>query len=265
VSKAITRLEARLGVRLLNRTSRSVSLTDEGRTFLHACRDAVNGVRGAEEQVSQNLKAPRGQLSLSLPLMLGKLVILPALKQLSDRHPALTVRASLTDRFVQLEDEELDAVVRVGVLPSSRFPARRLRNVRWVTVASPGYLARRGVPAVPGDLAAHNCLKFLLPNGIVRGWEYAPRDGTEATETPPTRGSLIADHGEALVEAALSGLGLFQAHDYVVTDALAQGRLVEVLAEFAAPGPPISLLLAPGRRSAAKVRAFVEFIVELLG
>jgi DNA-binding transcriptional LysR family regulator len=196
--------------------------------------------------------------------MLGKLVILPALKQLSDRHPALTVHASLTDRLVPLEEEDLDAAVRVGVLPSSRFPARRLRNVRWVTVGAPGYLARRGVPRVPDDLAAHNCLKFLLPSGIVREWEYASGDATGPVRTPPTRGTLIADHGEALVEAALSGLGLFQAHDYVVGEALAQGRLVEVLADFTAPGPPISLLLAPGKRSSAKVRAFVEFIVELL-
>lgn len=264
VSKAITRLESRLGVRLLNRTSRSVSLTDEGRTFLHACQDAVTGVRVAQDQLAQNLTAPRGPLSVSLPLMLGKLVILPALKHLLDRHPALSVHAILTDRFVSLEEEDLDAAVRVGVLPSSRFPARRLREVRWVTVASPGYLARRGVPRVPADLAAHNCLKFLLPNGIVREWEYA--NGAEATgvATPPTRGTLIADHGEALVEAALSGLGLFQAHDYVVGEALAQGRLVEVLGDFAAPGPPVSLLLAPAKRSSAKVRAFVDFMVELL-
>jgi DNA-binding transcriptional LysR family regulator len=134
VSKAITRLEAKLGVRLLNRTSRSVSLTDEGQAFLAACQEAVSGVRAAEERVAVAARSTRGRLSLSLPLILGKVVILPALKRLSDRHPALVVDASLTDRFVSLTEENLEAVVRVGAVENERLVMRRLRSVAWVTV-----------------------------------------------------------------------------------------------------------------------------------
>src|SRR6478609_6230594 len=127
VSKAITRLEARLGLRLLNRTSRSVSLTEEGEAFLRGCREAVVSVRSAEA---------RGRPTISLPLLLGKLVVLPALKQFCDRYPALAVHASLTDRVLSLADENVDAVVRVGKVSNSRLSARKLRDVRWVTVAA---------------------------------------------------------------------------------------------------------------------------------
>ena len=263
VSKAITRLEARLGLRLLNRTSRTVSLTEEGEAFLRGCQEAVSSVRAAEERVMQAHRAPRGRLTVSLPLLLGKLVVLPALKQFCERYPALTVHASLTDRVVSLAQENVDAVVRVGTLADSRLSARKLGDVRWVTVASPTYLARRGIPRTPDELASHDCLKFVLPNGTVQEWEFAALGSDVAAIR--TRGSLLCDHGEGLIEAACSGLGVFQAHDYSVAEPLAGGRLVEVLAEFSAPGPPISLLVAPGRRVSAKIRAFVDFVVATLG
>jgi len=263
VSKAITRLEARLGLRLLNRTSRSVSLTEEGETFLRGCQEAVVSVRSAEERVLQAHRAPRGRLTVSLPLLLGKLVLLPALKQFCERYPALSVHASLTDRIVNLADENIDAVVRVGTLPDSRLSARKLREVRWVTVAAPTYLAQRGIPRTPDELSSHNCLKFVLPNGTVQEWEFARREAKPPATS--THGSLFCDHGEGLIEAACAGLGVFQAHDYAVTQALATGKLVEVLAEFSTAGPLVSLLVAPGRRSAPKVRAFVEFVVDLVG
>ena len=265
VSKAITRLETKLGVRLLNRTSRSVSLTDEGHTFLRASQEAVANLRTAGAQLSLGAREPRGTLLVSLPLMLGKLVILPALQRLNERYPALVVQATLTDRFVSLAEENLDAVVRIGTLPNSRLAVHKLRRARWVTVASPVYLARRGVPRTPLDLSAHNCLKFLLPNGLTREWEFSAKGGPTPSQTVVTRGTLIADHGEGLVEAALAGLGIFQAHDYVVSEALARGRLVEILADYKSPGPPISLLLSPGKRSSPKVRAFAHLVQELLG
>ena len=265
VSKAITRLEAKLGVRLLNRTSRTVSLTDEGHTFFRASQQAVASLRAAGTQVGLAAREPSGTLTVSLPLMLGKLVILPALNRLSENHPALVVRATLTDRVVNLAEENLDAAVRVGELPDSGLAVRKLRPVRWVTVASPVYLARRGVPRAPSDLSAHNCLKFLLPNGLTREWEFSAKGERRPDRTVPTRGTLIADHGEGLVEAAISGLGIFQAHDYVVSEAVARGRLVEVLADFRSPGPPVSLLLGPGKRSSPKVRAFAQLVTGLLG
>ncbi|HYQ01149.1 MAG TPA: LysR family transcriptional regulator [Polyangiaceae bacterium] len=263
VSKAITRLEARLGLRLLNRTARAVSLTDEGEAFLRGCQDAVQNVRSAEERVLLAHRAPRGRLTVSLPLLLGKLVVLPALKQFCERYPALSVHASLTDRVVSLADENVDAVVRVGTLANSRLSARKLRDVRWVTVAAPAYLAQRGLPRTPADLTSHNCLKFVLPNGTPQEWLFAKPGAKAGTSATP--GSLFCDHGEGLIEAACAGLGLFQAHDYSIAKPLAAGRLVEVLADFSASGPPISLLVAPGKRVSPKVRAFSEFIVGAVG
>lgn len=263
VSKAVTRLEARLGLRLLNRSSRRVSLTEEGDAFLRGCQQAVSSMRSAEEHVLLAQRAPRGRLTVSLPLMLGRLVVLPALRAFSERYPALSVHATLTDRMVNLADENIDAVVRVGTIADSRLPVRRLREIRWVTVAAPSYLARRGHPRVPADLSRHNCLKFLLPNGTVREWEFTAREG-EVTPTPP-HGTLLCDNGDGLIAAAESGLGIFQAHDYSVKDALTTGRLVEVLEQYEAPGPPISLVIAPGKRSSPKVRAFVELMLEVVG
>lgn len=262
VSKAITRLEARLGLRLLNRTSRAVSLTEEGETFLRGCQEAVASVRMAEERVQQTQRTPRGRLTISLPLLLGKLIVLPALKQFCERYPSLSVHASLTDRVVSLADENVDAVVRIGSVPDSRLSARKLGDVRWVTVGAPAYLAKRGIPRTVDELASHNCLKFVLPDGTVQEWILGPA-GAERRPTTAT-GSLFCDHGEGLIEAACAGLGLFQAHDYSVAQELATGRLVEVLPALSAPGPPISLLVSPGRRASPKIRAFVDFIVEIL-
>lgn len=263
VSKAITRLEARLGLRLLNRTARAVSLTEEGEAYLRGCQEAVANVRAAEERVLQAQRAPRGSLTVSLPLLLGKLVLLPALKQFCERYPALSVRASLTDRVLSLADENIDAVVRVGTLPNSRLSARKLRDVRWVTVAAPAYLAQRGTPRTPDELSSHNCLKFVLPSGTAQEWEFGAIGA--APRAVATQGTLLCDHGEGLIEAACAGLGVFQAHDYSVAKHLAAGRLVQILADYAAPGPPVSLLVAPGKRSSAKVRAFVEFVVATMG
>jgi DNA-binding transcriptional LysR family regulator len=263
VSKAITRLETRLGLRLLHRSSRSVSLTEEGETFLRGCQEALVSVRAAEDQVVQAQRAPRGRLRISLPLILGTQVILPALKRFCDRYPALQVHASLTDRVLSLADENVDAVVRVGTLADSRLSARKLSEVRWVTVAAPAYLARRGTPRTPDDLAAHNCLKFVLPSGTAQVWQFRAPDAEPALIT--THGSLACDHGEGLIEAACAGLGIFQAHDYAVATLLASGRLVEVLGDWATPGPPIWLVVATGNRRSPKIRAFAEFMLDTMG
>jgi len=263
VSKAITRLEARLGLRLLQRGSRSVSLTDEGATFLRGCQEALVSMRAAEEQVVQAQRAPRGRLRVSLPLILGKRVVLPSLKRFCDRYPALAVHASLTDRVLSLEDENIDAAVRVGALADSRLSARKLSEVRWLTVAAPAYLARRGTPHSPDELGAHNCLKFVLPNGIAQEWLFQAPGSQPAIVA--TQGSLACDHGEGLIEAACSGLGIFQAHDYSVAPLLATGLLLEVLADYSTPGPPIWLVVAPGNRRSAKIRAFAEFMLDLMG
>ncbi|HZH02292.1 MAG TPA: LysR family transcriptional regulator [Myxococcaceae bacterium] len=263
VSKAIKRLEDGLGVRLFNRTSRSVELTEEGQAFLKGCQDAVSSLAAVREHLSQLQRAPRGRLTVSLPLTLGRLCVMPAVPRLLAAFPGLSVQAILTDRFVHLTDEGVDAAVRIGEPLEPGLVTRRLGTVRWVTVASPSYLARQGTPRTPADLRDHNCLKFLLQKGTLAPWEFTDAKGTRV-EGASSSGNLTSDHGEGLVEAALGGLGLVQAHDYFVADRVGRGELVEVLKPFAAPGPPISLILAPKKRSAPKVRAFADFVVGLL-
>jgi DNA-binding transcriptional LysR family regulator len=255
VSKAIAKLEADLGVELLRRTSRTVSTTTEGDAFLRRCRTAIDEVLAAREGASQSGKAPRGLLRVSLPPALARMVVAPALPQLTARHPLLEVELVCTDRFVRMTEEKIDVAIRIGKLEPQSALSRRLRVVRWMTVASPAYLARRPAPATPADLAAHELLAFVLPNGKRAPWRFA---GDVTLE--PSRGA-IADDGLVLVELAAAGLGIVQAHDYMVASRVAKGELVPVLAEHAAEGPVVSVL---ARTSSAKTRAFLDFAAAAL-
>src|SRR6266568_2756876 len=226
VSRAIAKLESDLGIRLLNRTPRTVTLTPEGTLFYRECQAAVAGVRNAREAISTALESPRGVLRVSLPLALGELVVMPALPRLVSRHAGLSIEAILTDRFVDLVAENVDAVVRIGEPRSSGLKRHRLPPVGWSTVASPSYLAARGTPRRPEDLAQHNCLHFVLPNGTIQPWQFCTKRGGAVRIT--TEGNLSSDHPGGLLQATLAGLGVLQAHSYMVSAAVAEGRLVEI-------------------------------------
>lgn len=262
ISKAIAKLEAELGVRLLRRTSRSVSTTPEGEAFLERCREALGQMLAAREVASETQRAPRGRLRLSLPLALGRLLVMPALSQLLSRHPLLSLEITLTDRFVRLAEEGIDLAVRIGTVKQAALVRRPLRAVRWVTVGAPDYLARRGTPHAPSQLAGHNCLRFVLSSGRCQDWVFRARDSGRALDVA-VEGNLIADDGMALIQSSAAGLGLVQAHDYMVAGPLARGELIEVLREHAAEGPPISAVMLPGRQRSPKVRAAIDFLVAL--
>jgi DNA-binding transcriptional LysR family regulator len=168
------------------------------------------------------------------------------------------VQAILTDRFVLLSDENIDAAVRVGHFDDSRYVlAHRLRTSRWVTAASRRYLAEVGEPSSPEALAQHECLRFIMQSGRPQDWHYRVK-GTKVTA--PVSGRLTADDGEALVAAAIEGLGLVYAPDFMIEEELARGELVEVLRPYALPGPALSVLCPPGRNRSANVRAFVRLM-----
>lgn len=262
VSKAIARLESELGVRLMNRTARAVTLTDEGMVLYRESLNAVAAMRNAREAVGQRQGTARGTLRVSLPLALGELVIMPALGPLLARFPGLHIEASLTDRPVDLTAENFDVVVRIGRFARATGLARRtLPPVRWATVAAPSYLARRGTPLRPGDLGEHNCLQFILPRGVPQPWHFSSGAGSSAAVT--VRGNLASDHPGGLLQATLAGLGLLQVHRYIVAHAIAQGRLVEVLAEHQPPPLPTAVFFAAGRGRSPKVRVFVDAMVDL--
>lgn len=263
VSKAVKRLEAELGVLLLHRTTRKVSLSEEGARFLARCEDAIAHVQAGRDQAAAAQKVPRGELVVSLSYVLGPTLV-ARLPRFLARYPALRVSLRLTDRRVRLVDERIDVALRLGPLPDSSLVARKLLEPRWATVASPGYLARHGTPATPEALGEHACLRFRSPRGKAVPWTFldAPGGSPRALEVP---GRVDLDQGELLVAAAAAGVGVAQVLDFMVAEPLREGRLVEVLGELRAPGPTVHAVVLPGQQGTPKVRAFLEFVAEALG
>lgn len=263
VSKAVAALEAELGVRLLHRTSRHVAPTPEGEVYLRHCREALDRLVAGRDLVTHAAQVASGRLKVSLSFVLGRLVV-AALPRLLSRYPGLVVHLSFSDVPINLVEQEVDVALRIGDLDDSALVARRLRRPRWVLVASPNYLARVGAPEDPADLARHAALHFNRPTGQPAPWRFAAIDGTEAHPFLAER-PLLLDHGDLLVDAAIAGLGLAQVFDFMVAEPVRRGELVEVLADRSLPGPPISALCLAGRQRVPKIRAFIDFAVEVFG
>ena len=259
VSKAIRRLEGDLGVRLFDRTTRRVELSDEGRRFFHRCRAAVEAVRDGRDALALALEDPRGEVTVSLSPALGPPVV-ARLGRLVDRHPALRVHLRVSDHIARLVDEGVDVALRTGALPDSSLTGRRLRRIRWATVASPAYLATASAPVDPDDLVRHRCIAFVAPGGSPVPWRFVVH-GQQVSVRPESR--LDLDSGPLTVAAAEAGLGICQAFDFMVADALRAGRLVPVLERYAAAGPPMTALCLPGRQQLPRVRAVLDFLAEV--
>jgi LysR family transcriptional regulator for bpeEF and oprC len=258
VSKAVKKLEGELGVKLLERSSRLVTLTKAGETFLERCRQAVLTMQGAHEAMRGVAKEPQGELTVTMPFILAPFVV-PRIGRFSAQYPRLSFRFNMSDRLARLADESYDVAIRMGELGDSSLVARALRKTSWATVAAPSYVARYGAPKTPADLAQHNCLRFIAPNGKAPDWVF--REGGRSIASR-LKGNLLIDHGTWLLSAAESGLGICQALDFMVEEPLREGRLVEVLTSFSAPGPRIHALTTAGRASSPNVRAFMRFLVD---
>jgi len=260
VSKAISRLEDQFKVRLLHRTSRSVTMTPEGTAFYERCRQILADLGDAEQLLSQARETPRGVLRITLPLSVGRLHLARVLPEFVERYPELTVEASLTDRLVDLIEEGYDVAVRMGKPPDTRLIARKLATASLTTCASPAYLKRNGLPRTPEDLAGHNCIRFVVPaTGRAQDWKFQ-RDGKRFGIS--VSGNLTLDHAEALVEAALAGTALIQISSYVTGAAIRDGRLKAVLTGFEVESPAIWVMYPQNRHLTPRVRAFVDFLVE---
>jgi len=211
VSKAVARLEERLGVKLLSRTSRAVALTPEGKLFLGRCREAVASVHAGHAQLTRARAQPRGDVHVSTSFILGPILV-AALPELAVRYPDLIVHLELTDRVSGLLTEDVDVALRVGVRTSSSLVSRVLYRPRWATVASPDFLRRCGAPARPAELPRYNCLRFVVPRCHPVPWWFA-----EARDQAPTphevTGNLLVDQGELLLTAAIAGSGIAQLLD----------------------------------------------------
>lgn len=262
VSKGLARLEQRLGVRLLNRTTRKVSLTDDGQAFLDRCRQILADAQDAEDLLTRRRVALSGRLRVQMPVGFGRVVVLPSLPRFLEAHPELAIDVELSDRIVDLAEEGIDVALRIGDIPDSRLIARKIYAIRFVTCAAPAYLARHGTPSTPEDLHDHACLPYWLPaTGRYRPWWFA-RDGVPFSL--PVTGRLNINHSEALIDAAVEGAGIVTVATFLVAHALATGKLCVVLRDFATGGPPISAVYLPSRQLSLRVRAFLDFVTRLV-
>ena len=260
VSKAISRIENAFKVRLLQRSSRSVTLTAEGSVFYHRCRRILLDLQEAEQALSQARQVPRGVLRVSLPLALGRRPLARLLPEFVRRYPEVAIEARVGDRMVDLIEEGFDVAVRLGQPEDSRLVARRLATGELVTCAAPAYLKRHGTPKAPEELRTHNCARFIVPStGVARDWMFQ-RNGEVVSIG--VSGNLAFDHSESLVEAATAGTAIIQISSYVTGPALQQGLLKPILTRFVAPTAPVWALYPQNRHLTPRVRTFVDFLAE---
>jgi len=258
-TRAVASLERHLGALLLQRTTRSLRLTEPGEVFLADCRRILAELDAAEAAVTGARHEPRGTLAVTAPALFGSRHIAPLLFEFLDRHPALQARALFTNRLVHLVDEGFDVAVRIAELPDSGLTAVPVGRMRAVVVASPGYLDRHGVPREPADLAGHRAIGFTIAGQDRAGWHFGRG---RLAAAPQER--LVVNANEVKVAAAVAGQGLARALAYQVTDEVRDGRLRVVLAAHEPPPVPVHLVYPAGRGAAAKVREFVQFAAQRL-
>lgn len=258
VGKSVARLEDKLGVRLFHRSTRSVTLTSEGSLFLERSRRILAEIEAAELELSQANAAPRGRLRVSLPLVSS--LILPVLGEFMRAYPDIELDLDFSDRLVDVIEEGFDAVVRTGEPADSRLTARRLGTFRSVLVASPDYLARRGVPMTPSDLLQHTCLHYRFPNsGKLEPWALQALPDTPELLLPV---SMVCNNIETRVCFALQGLGIAYLPDFAVQALLAEGRLLPVLPSHVQRTGVFHVLWPASKHASPKVRALVAFLSE---
>ncbi|MDR6289536.1 MULTISPECIES: LysR family transcriptional regulator [Inquilinus] len=256
VTRAVAAVEDRVGARLLHRTTRIVRLTEAGARFLEDCRRILAEVEEAEAAAAGLHAEPRGQVSITAPVLFGRLHVAPILFDVGIRHPLMVVRSFFIDRVVNLAEEGYDVAVRIAELPDSGLSAIRVGTVRRVVCASPAYLAAHGVPQTPADLADHDAIPF--GQGVAaRDWVFRRGDRTE-TVTPRAR--LIVNQADVAVAAAVAGHGLTRVLSYQMAADHRAGRLQTVLEDFEPPPIPIHVVHQEGRRATARVRALVDLV-----
>ncbi|WP_063830521.1 LysR family transcriptional regulator [Mesorhizobium sp. L48C026A00] len=258
VSKIIGRLESRLGVRLLQRSTRRISLTAEGSTYAESARRILNDIKEAEIAVQPGAE-PRGRLRVSLPSAFGHRLIVPMLPAFIDRYPAVELELMFADAIVDLLAEATDVAVRVAAHNDSRLVVRRLAPNRRVICASPRYLERHGMPTTPDDLQGHICLGVTARGGL-NIWEF---DGPDGLQSMRIRSPIEANSTEALRRLALAGIGIIRMSEILVGPDIEAGRLTALLTGYNHPdGAPICAVYPPGRILSPRVRVFVDFLAE---
>ena len=261
VSRRLAALETRLGVRLINRTTRSLHLTDDGATYYEACARVLADIEEADATVSAGRVEPRGTLRVALPASFGHQHIAPLIPRFAERFPQIHLALSLSDRTVNLIEEGFDLAVRIAHLEDSSLTARKLAPNRRVVCASPAYLERHGTPKTPDELTQHNC---LTTNEFAMNWDYKGPGGRSGSVR--VTGRYACDNWEVLREWALAGLGIALKSTWDVHHLLAEGSLVEVCPGYTFHSDVAIYAVYPSRRFLpAKTRVFIEFLAESFG
>jgi DNA-binding transcriptional LysR family regulator len=263
LSKLVGRLEGRLGVRLLTRTTRRIAPTPEGETYAVRARDILSLIEAAEAEVTAGRARPRGHLRVNTSTAFARHRLVPILPEFLARHPEITLDLGVTDRRVDLVGEQVDVLLRTGALEDSTLVARRIADAKRLICAAPSYLAARGAPARPEDLARHDC---LVLHGLSRLTAWPFRAAGDGLRTMSVQGRVTTDSAEALRDMALAGIGIIRVSEFLVARDIAEGRLVPLLeAEHVSEEVPIWAVMAPGRQRVPRVRAFVDYVAERIG
>jgi len=260
VTRAIAALEEKLNVKLLNRTTRSVRVTDAGQVYLDAVRRILNEINEADENVAGVHAEPRGRLSVTAPVQFGQLYVTPAIIEYLQRYPGMEVSALFLDRVVNLQEEGLDVGIRIGELPDSSMKAIRVGQVRKVVCASPEYLAKNPAPQIPAELAQHLIVSATSVTPT-REWKF--HRGT-ATNTVRVKPRLSVSSIEVALETVSKGFGITRLMSYQVAHYLSTGKLIALLTKYEPPPLPIHVLHLKGRYASAKVRTFVDLVTSNL-
>ena len=262
VSKYVSRLEKRLGSRLLHRTTRRLSLTEAGAALFEASRGAIERIEEAEAALAQLQSQPRGRLRVSAPMSFGILHLGPAMAEFARAYPAVTLDMRLDDRYVNLVEEGFDVAVRIGALSDSSLVARKFAATRAVVCASPDYLARQGEPETPEDLASHDCLIYSYLS-TANVWRFSAPDGREIPVA--VTGSFRINNGIVLAEAAVAGHGILMAPTFYVGPLIRDKRLKQILARYRLPDLPIHAVYPQRTHVPPKVRVFIDFLAQRFG
>lgn len=261
ITNHIAGLESHFGVRLLNRTTRRLSLTDDGRSCYDRAQRLIAEMTELEDVLQGARLTPKGILRVDIPTAVGRIYIAPALAKFVARYPEVSLRVHVTDRAIDIIEERADVAIWMGEVKDPNMVARLLYQSHSLCCASPGFLRKHGIPTHPNQLAHLPCLGFIQPNtGQVVPWEFA--NGEESITLTP-QASIAINHAESLIHAASTGAGIVQLLSSSLTPSIQAGQLVPILKEWTTRGPSISVVYPQNRHLSPKVRAFVDFITEV--
>jgi DNA-binding transcriptional LysR family regulator len=260
VTRAVAELEQRLGVKLLNRTTRYVRPTEAGQRYVEDARRVLEEIELADEAAAGINAEPRGELVVTAPVLFGRMHVMPGIVEFLNLYPDTQVKALFIDRVVNMLEEGIDVGIRIGELPDSTMRALRVAAVRLVTVASPSYLKNSGEPLSPEDLSLHSTIMSSAVSDFI-SWHYKAGKKSRACRIDPR---LIVSTNDAAIEAAREGFGITRVLSYQVAPYLANGELVAILQDLELPENPVHIVHREGRHSSSKIRTFIDLMAEKL-